>query len=149
MALTGPRSVAINSLHPCSHWPLFAIAPTHEWIGNGANQTCTWAIVKEKKEEEEEDAEEGPIGIQNFYFPFTNRKFFEEDSNIFKKYLNQPYTSNAKLRVNNKLSICRNIHSYTYRKGKVTERQKKISFTDTIKKMIEQINGHSSSLLSI
>ena len=33
MALTGPRSVAINSLHPCSHWPLFAIAPTQEWIG--------------------------------------------------------------------------------------------------------------------
>ena len=44
VALTGPRSVAINSLHPCSHWPLFAIAPTHEWIGNGANQTCTWAF---------------------------------------------------------------------------------------------------------
>ena len=42
VALTGPRSVAINSLHPCSHWPLFAIAPTHEWIGNGANQTCTY-----------------------------------------------------------------------------------------------------------
>ena len=44
VALTGPRSVAIYRLHPCSHWPLFAIAPTHEWIGNGANQTCTWAI---------------------------------------------------------------------------------------------------------
>ena len=29
MALTGPRSVAMNRLHPCSHWPLFAIAPTH------------------------------------------------------------------------------------------------------------------------
>ena len=29
VALTGPRSVAINSLHPCSHWPLFAIAPPH------------------------------------------------------------------------------------------------------------------------
>ena len=27
MALTGPRSVAIYRLHPCSHWPLFAIAP--------------------------------------------------------------------------------------------------------------------------
>ena len=39
MALTGPRSVAISGLHPCSHWPLFAIAPTHEWIGNGAYQT--------------------------------------------------------------------------------------------------------------
>ena len=33
VALTGPRSVAIDRLHPCSHWPLFAIAPTHEWIG--------------------------------------------------------------------------------------------------------------------
>ena len=33
VALTGPRSVAISGLHPCSHWPLFAIAPTHEWIG--------------------------------------------------------------------------------------------------------------------
>ena len=44
VALTGPRSVAMNRLHPCSHWPLFAIAPTHEWIGNGANQTCTWAF---------------------------------------------------------------------------------------------------------
>ena len=32
-----------------------------------------------------------------FYFPFTNRKFFEEDSNI--KYLSQPHTSNAKERV--------------------------------------------------
>ena len=37
VALTGPSSVAINRLHPCSHWPLFALAPTHEWIGNGAN----------------------------------------------------------------------------------------------------------------
>ena len=44
VTLTGPRSVAINRLHPCSHWPLFAIAPTHEWIGTGANQTCTWAL---------------------------------------------------------------------------------------------------------
>ena len=34
VALTGPRSVAMNRLHPCSHWPLFAIAPTHEWIGS-------------------------------------------------------------------------------------------------------------------
>ena len=30
VALIGPRSVAIRRLHPCSHWPLFAIAPTHE-----------------------------------------------------------------------------------------------------------------------
>ena len=43
-ALTGPRSAAINRLHPCSHWPLFAIALTHDWIGTGANQTCTWAL---------------------------------------------------------------------------------------------------------
>ena len=27
VALTGPKSVAINRLHPCFHWPLFAIAP--------------------------------------------------------------------------------------------------------------------------
>ena len=32
VALTGPRSEAIYRLHPCSHWPLFAIAPTHDWI---------------------------------------------------------------------------------------------------------------------
>ena len=58
VALTGPRSVAINSLHPCSHWPLFAIAPTQEWIGNGANQTCTWALR---------------------LYSFTNTGIFEED----------------------------------------------------------------------
>ena len=23
---------------------LFAIAPTHDWNGNGATQTCTWAL---------------------------------------------------------------------------------------------------------
>ena len=23
---------------------LFAIAPTHDWTGNGANLTCTWAL---------------------------------------------------------------------------------------------------------
>ena len=45
VALTGPRSVAINRLHPCSHWPLFAIAPTHEWIGNGANQVTVTVII--------------------------------------------------------------------------------------------------------
>ena len=45
VALTGPRSVAISRLYPCSHWPLFAIAPTHEWKGNGATQTCTLAFV--------------------------------------------------------------------------------------------------------
>ena len=44
VALSGPRSVAMGRLHPCSHRPLFAIAPTHEWIGTGANQTCTWAL---------------------------------------------------------------------------------------------------------
>ena len=27
MPLTGPRSVAIDRLHPCSHWPLFALYP--------------------------------------------------------------------------------------------------------------------------
>ena len=44
VALTGPGSVAISGLHPGSHWPLFAIAPTHEWIGKSAYQTCTWAL---------------------------------------------------------------------------------------------------------
>ena len=34
-----------------------------------------------------------------FYFPFTSRNFFEEDSNILQKYLSQPPTLNAKLRV--------------------------------------------------
>ena len=34
----------MGRLHPCSHGPLFAIAPTHEWKGTGANQTCTWAL---------------------------------------------------------------------------------------------------------
>ena len=37
VALTGPRSVAIYRLCPCSQWPLFAIAPTHEWTDNGAS----------------------------------------------------------------------------------------------------------------
>ena len=32
VALSGPRSVAMGGLHPCSHRPLFAIAPTHEWF---------------------------------------------------------------------------------------------------------------------
>ena len=54
VALTGPMSVALNRLHPCSHWPLFAIAPTHDWKGTGANQTYslqTCVISKSKIDE--------------------------------------------------------------------------------------------------
>ena len=43
VALTGPRSVAINRLHPCSQWPLFALAPTHEWIGTG--NIINWLLL--------------------------------------------------------------------------------------------------------
>ena len=30
VALTEPRSVTMNRLHPCSHWPIFAIAPVRD-----------------------------------------------------------------------------------------------------------------------
>ena len=83
MALTGPRSLAISGLHPCSHWPLFAIAPTHEWIGKGAYQTCTWALLIVKEKKEEEDEEEGLIAAQGLY-SFINTGILEEDLKYFK-----------------------------------------------------------------
>ena len=81
MALTGPKSVAIYGLHSCSHWPLFAIAPTHEWLL--ASQGVSFTEVQEGLKCDNQ--------IKQLFFIFNTQEFLSEHKRLTSFNLSGPY----------------------------------------------------------